>query len=299
MAVETDTAATTAATTTATTIGIAAGERAIPSTFLIHSIEKLGGTMATGRAYYNSWQFRLVRILKENDLLIVVTKVPTEQATPAAGVSSNPASKAPTVSPELAEFRVKDNQAFTIITLNIKDVQTPHIQRCETAKQAWKALRVVHQGRGANGRMVLTQRLWSRRQQEGEDMASHLKEIQGPANQIANLSMGNDSTQIQGVDLVSMLSLSRPDSYEPLIMALQSRGEELTFYFMAWRQLQESTCRQAANTNGNGRNNGQSAFIARTGRFGGRGGNFWGNKLQRKARFNVWGGSNFGVVDVT
>ena len=213
MAGETGTATTTAATAAAPTTGNAAGERAAPSTSLSHSIDKLDGTMATGKSNYNSWRFRLVRIVKEKDLLTVVTEVPPEQATPAAGASSNAAGKAPTLSPELAEFRVKDNQAFTIITLNIKDSQIPHIQRCETAKQAWDALCEVHQGIGANGRMVLTQRLWSLRLREGVDMASHLNEFRDLANQIANLSAGDDSTQIQGVDLVSMLSLSLPDSY--------------------------------------------------------------------------------------
>ena len=163
MAGETSTAATTAATAAATTTGNAAGERAAPSTSLSHSIDKLDGTMATRKSNYNSWRFRLVCILKEKDLLTVVTEVPPGQATPAAGVSSDAPGKAPTVSPELAEFRVKDNQAFTIITLNIKDSQIPHIQRCQTAKEAWDALREVHQGIGANGWTVLKQRLWSLR----------------------------------------------------------------------------------------------------------------------------------------
>ena len=75
-----------------------------------------------------------MRILKEKDLLTMVTENPPSQPAPAAGASTSAASKAPSISPELAEFNVKDNQAFTIITLNIKDSQIPHIQRCETAK---------------------------------------------------------------------------------------------------------------------------------------------------------------------
>ena len=108
-------------------------------------------------------------------------------------------------------------------------------------------------------------------------MASHLKEFRDLANQIANLPAGDDSTQIQGVDLVSMLSLSLPDSYKPLIMALQSRSEELTFDFMAGRLPQESTRRQAASANGNGPSDGPSAFGAGSRRSGGRGGTFRGN----------------------
>ena len=107
MAGETDTAATTAATAAATTTGNAAGERAAPSTSLSHSIDKLDGTMATGKSNYNSWRFRLVRILKEKDLLTVVTNKPP-QASTATEASSSTAGKTPSISPELAEFRVKD-----------------------------------------------------------------------------------------------------------------------------------------------------------------------------------------------
>ena len=146
--------------------------------------------------------------------------------------------------------------------------------------------------------MVLTQRLWSLRLREGEDMASHLNVFREISNQIENLSSSDGTLQIWGVDLISMLSLSLPDSYEPLIMALQSRSEELTFDFMAGRLLQESTRRQSAHTNGNNSTTGQSAFIAGgSGRYGGRGGKFRGNSSQRAMRMYGCGRSTFGVVD--
>jgi len=91
--------------------------------------------MATGQSNYNAWQFRIIRILKEKDLL---------------GAIEDPAS---TVSAS------KDDQAFTIITLNIKDSQIPYIQDATTMKEAWAALKEVHQGIGMNGQMVWMQRL--------------------------------------------------------------------------------------------------------------------------------------------
>ena len=133
--------------------------------------------METAKSNYNAWRFRLVRILKEKELHTTVT----EGSTPAneAGTATA-AGKAPTTSGTAlsAEFVLKDNQAFTIITLSIKDSQIPHIQRGGTSKEAWDALRDVHQGIGANGRMVLTQRLWALRLREGEDMAGHLNDLQ-------------------------------------------------------------------------------------------------------------------------
>ena len=125
-------AATAAAALAARTTG--SQERPNATTALSHSIEKLDGTIATGKSNYNPWRLRLVRILKEKELLTTVTEgsaPPTEASTAAA------AGKAPATPESLsADFTLKDNQAFTIITLNIKDSQIPHIQQCGTSKEA-------------------------------------------------------------------------------------------------------------------------------------------------------------------
>ena len=137
-----------------------------------------------------------------------------------------------------------------------------HNQQCATAKKDWDAIWELHHGIGTNGRLRLTQRLWFPRLKEREDMASRLNVFRDIANQIENLSNGNGGSQMRGIDFISMLSLGLPDSYKPLIMAFQSRSEELTFDFMAGRLLQESTRRQAAHSNRNTANRGQSVLIA-------------------------------------
>ena len=279
---ESDAAATAAAAALAAQVA-ANQDRPVPSTSLSHSIDKLDGTMATGHSNYNAWRFRLIRILKEKDLLAIVTDGPG--STPIAGASaSSAAGKSPATTPGSADLS-KDNQAFTIITLNIRDSQIPHIQKCATAKEAWDALRAVHQGIGANGRMVLTQRLWALRLHEGDDMTAHLNSFREMANQMENLSSDDGTSQMEGVGLVSMLSISLPDSYKPLIMALQSRTEAPTFDFIAGRLLQESTRRQAAVATHSKTTTSQSAFIAgSSNRYKGRGGGFRGGPHLRGMR---------------
>ena len=107
-----------------------------PSASLSHSKDKLDGMMATGQSNYNAWRFRLVRILKEKSLLSIVTKGSGSTSAGEYSEASAAAGKKPDNASELAEFLQKDNQAFTIITLNIKDSQIPHIQRCNTTKEA-------------------------------------------------------------------------------------------------------------------------------------------------------------------
>ena len=110
--------------------GTGSKNTAVSTTSLTQSIEKLDGAMATAHSNYHAWQFRIIRILKEKDLLSAIEDSDTPP-------SSN-----------------KDDQAFTIITLNIKDSQIPYIQDATTTKEAWTALKEVHQGIGMNGRLV-------------------------------------------------------------------------------------------------------------------------------------------------
>ena len=177
--------------------------------------------------------------------------------------------------------RVND-QAFTIISLNIRESQIPNIQSARTAKDAWNALAKVHQGIGLNGRMILMQRLWSLHVKKGQDMPAHLNNFKELSTQVANLS--SDGIGIPDSDLVSMLSLSLPHSYEPLIMAVQSRADTITFHFLSGRLLQEAMRRQASSTSSVSEQNLQplSAMVAgsgfRPGGYMGRGGYRTGNR---------------------
>ena len=218
-----------------------------PFTSLSHSIEKLDGSMATGKSNYVAWKFRVLRILKEKGLAGALEESTDDDST------SN-----------LATAERKNDQAFTIICLNIRDSQIPHIQAASSVKEAWDALAKVHQGIGSNGLMVLIQKLWRVHLKEGQDMSAHVNSFKELSTQVANLSP--DGVGIPDSDLVSMLSLSLPESYEPLIMAVQSRADNITFDFLTGRLLQEATRRLAARSTST-EQNGQSllAFTAGSG----------------------------------
>jgi len=136
----------------------------------------------------------------------------------------------------------KDDQAFTIITLNIKDSQIPYIQDARTTKEAWTALKEVQQGIGMNGRMVLMQPLWALKMGEGDDMAQHLNQFRELANQLRSMSVKGKG--MDDSELVTSLTLGLPGSYELWVMGLQSRSDTITFDMKAGRLLQESGRRQ-------------------------------------------------------
>jgi len=84
------------------------GNTGVSTTSLTQSIEKLDGSMATGQSNYHAWRFRIIRILKEKGLLEVIED---SEGSPSSS---------------------KDDQALTIITLNIKDSQIPYIRDAKT-----------------------------------------------------------------------------------------------------------------------------------------------------------------------
>jgi len=186
------------------------------TTSLSKSIEKLDGSIASGKSNYQAWKFRIVRILKDKGLLLAIEENLDKINSKALG---------------------QDNAAFTILTLNVKDSQITHIQECSTAKQAWESLRIVHQGIRASRPMKLMQRLWALRMVEGDDMAEHLNKFRELANQVGSLSANGKGMEENA--LVTLLSLSLLKSYEPVIMALQSRADDVSFDLFARRLLQE------------------------------------------------------------
>lgn len=195
--------------------------------------------MATGQSNYHAWRFSIIRILKEKGLLGAIEDEEDS-------ISSS-----------------KDDQAFTIITLNIKDSQIPYIQDATTTREAWISLKEVHQGIGMNRRMVLMQRLWGLKMREVDDMAEHLNQFRELANQLRGLS--NDGKGMENSELTTILTLSLPESYEPLVMALQFPSDTITFDMMAGRLLQDSGRRhisQVSQTQSGSNNHQQTAFTA-------------------------------------
>jgi len=219
--------------------------------------------MATGRSNYVAWKFRVLGILKEKGLKGVVEDN-TDDDTPGGQANTD---------------RV-NHQGLMIISLNICNSQIPHIQAATSAKEAWEALAKVHQGIGSNGGMVLMQRLWSQQLKEGQDMSAGVNTLNKLCTQMANLSP--DGLGTPDSDLVSILSLSLPASYKPLIMTVQSRADNITFDFFTGRLLQEATRRQAPQSTSTHPNNEPvSTFTVgssfRPGGSRGRGNMRWGN----------------------
>jgi len=120
-------------------------------------------------------------------------------------------------------------------------------------------------------------------------MAQHLNQFRELGNQLQSLP--EDGKGMDYTELVTILTLSLPESYEPLVMALQSRSDTITFDLMAGRLLQECGRRQisqATNTTPGGSNTPQTPFTAERPAMGSR-----GYRGHREMTFNGWGRGAF------
>jgi len=101
------------------------------------------------------------------------------------------------------------------------------------------------------------QRLWALKMSEGQDMAQYVNQCRELANQLRGLSQ--DGKALDDSELLTILTLSLPDSYEPLVMVLQSQTDIITFDVMARRLLQESARRHVGQVSHKSHNNGSIA----------------------------------------
>ena len=116
---------------------------------------------------YNAYKFRISRILKEKKLLSIVDGSEPKPVTVAGPATTESATTTATTGDAVSKWEERDEKAFTLISVTIKDDQIGYIQTCTTSKEAWDKLAAVHQGIGSAGRMILRQRIINLRLEEG------------------------------------------------------------------------------------------------------------------------------------
>ena len=79
---------------------------------------------------------------------------------------------------------------------------------------------------------------------EGDDIAQYLNQFREIANQLRSLT--ENGKGMHNSELVTILTHRLPQSYIPLVMALQSQRNTIIFDVMAGHPLQESGRRQTS-----------------------------------------------------
>lgn len=184
------------------------------STDIKYSIVKLNSNN-----YFN-WRYKLQMLVIEKEVWDVINEEPP-----------NPVTNA---------WEKKDRKALSTIALNVEDDQIHHIRNCLTAADAWENLKDIHEKDTPNNRACILRKMMTKILPEGGDVEKHLTEINELYQKLIALGTTFKPDFIKSAILLGSL----PESYNSLVLVLESKDEELTSNFVYSKILEESQRRK-------------------------------------------------------
>ena len=108
------------------------------------------------------------------------------------------------------------------------------VRAAETARAAWQKLESHYEIKSLANKLFLRKRYFTASMAESDRMMVHINKMRSLAEQLAAVG-----AQISEDDQVATLLCSLPDSYSNLIVALESRADDLNLEFVIARLLHE------------------------------------------------------------
>ena len=184
--------------------------------FFPQQIDKFDGSN------FHLWKFKMQMALEDKDLWDIVSGgevEPTGEGTTEASVQ---------------KFRKRARKALATICLSLSDSQLSLVRSANTAKDAWSKLENHYEVKSLANKLFLRKKYFTASMSEGDTMMEHINKMRSLAEQMASVG-----AQVSEEDQVATLLCSLPDSYDNLIVALESRAYNLTLEFIFARLLHE------------------------------------------------------------
>lgn len=177
-----------------------------------------------GQDNWAVWSFRMEMLLTKMELWDVVSGAEQKPTAPQKAV---------------AAFLKKQRLARAEIALRVSDLQLVHT-RHEDPFETWQKLKVLHEAHGLGTRTSLRRRLHSMTKPEGCNMQTWISTVEELARRLGDLG-----SKIDDEEQIIVITKGLPDSYEPIIVALdQLELKDLTLKSVTTRLLNEEA-RQA------------------------------------------------------
>lgn len=176
------------------------------SGFPLANIEKL-----TGRDNYATWKFAVKNYLQHEELWEFIDP-----------------------GPETREDKVKDIKAKSKIILLIDPINYIHVQEAQTAKQVWSNLEKAFDDSGLTRKVGLLRDLITTTLDNCDSVEDYVNKIMSTSHKLRNIgfSVGDEW-------LGTLLLAGLPDTYKPMIMAIESSGNAITADSVKTKILQD------------------------------------------------------------
>lgn len=129
---------------------------------------------------------------------------------------------------------VNNTKARTKIVLLVKPINFVHIQQCKTAKELWDKLIATFADTGLMRRVSLIKTLITTRLENSNGIEEYVNTIITAADKLDGIGC-----KVDDVWIGSFLLAGLPDMYQPMIMAIESSGVNITSDFIKSKLLQE------------------------------------------------------------
>ena len=187
----------------------------------LYSIEKLSGDN------FSSWKFKLQMILMDRGLWEIVDGTEVAPSSVGSGSDTKPQT--------YLDWKKRDNQALAQIALTVSNSELVHIRNAKSSCEAWLKVCSVYEAKGLAAKVYLRRRFFNVKLQDGTTMQTHINHVRDLADQLFNIGAG-----VSDEDIAMTLLCSLPETYDYLIVALESRSsEELTSDFVSARLIAE------------------------------------------------------------
>lgn len=154
-------------------------------------------------ANWTSWRFRMELMLMKEDLWTTVKDV-------------KPAPEDMT-----SAWSRKDEKARAMIGLALEDSQLSLIMEATNANEMWMKLKCYHERGSLSNKIHVLRKLCMMRLDESGSMSDHLKEVSEHVHRLARMGEAVKEHLVVAIVLSSL-----PESYNPLVTALEGRPEE-------------------------------------------------------------------------
>jgi hypothetical protein len=135
------------------------------------------------------------------------------------------------------DFQRRERKALGTIAMNLDETNFMHIISCKRAADAWKTLCNIYESRNLSNILWSRQKFFTVKMEEGEDLIAHVNKVKALANQLAIVD-----EPLRDSDVVMTLLISLPESYAPLITAMESiPRKERTMDYVTARLAHEMT----------------------------------------------------------
>ena len=171
---------------------------------------------------FHLWKFKMQMVLEDRDLWTIVS-----------GEEEEPSGQGVTQAAQ-EKFRKRSRKALAAICLSLCDSQLLLVRSSTTAREAWLKLEGHYETKSLANKLFLRKRYLTTMMSDSNTMIDHINKLRSLAKQLDSVG-----APVSAEDQVATLLCSLPDSYGNLIVALESRADDLTLEFVIARLLHE------------------------------------------------------------